>query len=180
MEDYNIDMNRLNEILKSRELRAKKQQSLLLEYPYTLISFTLNIPGSVKNSYLYGRIHEEGMNCLLKILQEKKIHVVNTEKFNKNTGGEGFISIDLDAVQAKKITVNLEDCHPLGRIFDIDVFDKNHNQISRSNLNLKSRRCMLCHEEAIKCIKKKSHSYEELISKIEELGNAYFKSKSYK
>ena len=35
--------------------------------------------------------------------------------------------------------VKLEDMHELGRIFDVEVFDKNHNQINRSMLNLETK-----------------------------------------
>ncbi len=42
----------LQEMLDAREQRFYRQQWLLSDYHCTLISFTMNIPGPVKNSYL--------------------------------------------------------------------------------------------------------------------------------
>lgn len=174
MKDINSNMKILMEILESRELRAKKQIELLTRYPYTLISFTLNTPGPIKSSGLYTNIHKAGIQHLMKILQEMDVNIVHMETIEKNTGREGFISVDLDPYQAKKIAAEIEDTHDLGRIFDIDVFDQLHNQLNRSAIQLKPRKCLLCDEEALVCMKMKTHTYEELIQKVEEIGNSYF------
>ncbi len=123
MKDINSNMKTLMEILESRELRAKKQIELLTRYPYTLISFTLNTPGPIKSSGLYTNIHKAGIQHLMKVLQDMDVNIVHMETIEKNTGREGFISVDLDPYQAKKIAAEIEDTHDLGRIFDIDVFD---------------------------------------------------------
>jgi holo-ACP synthase len=168
-----IDMDKFKDILNSREERANKQFELLKKYPNTLISFTLNIPGIIKNSKLYTHIHENGMNTLVSTLKYKNINIFNIETCNKKTGSEGFISVDSNPVAIKELTVDIEDNHPLGRVFDIDVFDKNHNQISRSNLNLDSRKCLICSKDAQVCMREKNHTYEELINKIEVLAKDY-------
>lgn len=174
MKDINTNMKTLMEILESRELRAKKQIELLTRYPYTLISFTLNTPGPIKSSGLYTNIHKAGIQHLMKVLQDMDVNIVHMETIEKNTGREGFISVDLDPYQTKKIAAEIEDTHDLGRIFDIDVFDQLHNQINRAAIQLKPRKCLLCDEEALICMKMKTHSYEELIQKVEEIGNSYF------
>jgi holo-ACP synthase len=174
MKDINSNMKILMEILESRELRAKKQIELLTRYPYTLISFTLNTPGPIKSSGLYTNIHKAGIQHLMKVLQEMDVNIVHMETIEKNTGREGFISVDLDPYQAKKIAAEIEDTHDLGRIFDIDVFDQLHNQLNREAIQLMPRKCLLCDEEALVCMKMKNHTYEELIEKVEEIGNSYF------
>ncbi|MEA5094235.1 apo-citrate lyase phosphoribosyl-dephospho-CoA transferase [bioreactor metagenome] len=174
MKDINSNMKTLMEILESRELRAKKQIELLTRYPYTLISFTLNTPGPIKSSGLYTNIHKAGIQHLMKVLQDMDVNIVHMETIEKNTGREGFISVDLDPYQAKKIAAEIEDTHDLGRIFDIDVFDQLHNQLNRASIQLKPRKCLLCDEEALVCMKMKTHTYEELIEKVEEIGNSYF------
>lgn len=173
MKDINSDMKIMLEILDSREIRAKKQKDLISKYPYTLISFTLNTPGRVKNSQLYKKVHSVGMDSLLD--KFKHIIVINAEVLDKPTGVEGYISLDLNALQAKKIAVEIEDTHYLGRLFDIDVFDTHFNQINRESLKLKPRKCLLCNEEAIKCIKMRNHSYEELVAHVETIALSYFK-----
>lgn len=174
MKDINSNMKTLMEILESRELRVKKQIELLTRYPYTLISFTLNTPGPIKSSGLYTNIHKAGIQHLMKVLQDMDVNIVHMETIEKNTGREGFISVDLDPYQAKKIAAEIEDTHDLGRIFDIDVFDQLHNQLNRASIQLKPRKCLLCDEEALVCMKMKTHTYEELIEKVDEIGNSYF------
>lgn len=174
MEKSNFDMKIVIDILDSREARANKQMELLGMYPNTLISFTLNTPGAIKNSDLYRKIHNEGMSYLLSTIEQMKIPILNTLTIDKSTGNEGFVSIDFDPIQMKKITVHIEDTHQLGRIFDFDVFDINHNQISRLNIKLKPRKCLICDEDVLKCMRIKKHSYVELITKVKEIGIAYF------
>ena len=83
----------------------------------------------------------------------------------------------MDPLEAKKMMVKLEDMHELGRIFDVEVFDKNHNQINRSMLNLETRKCLICEKEARYCIRNRSHTYEALIERIEEIAHKYFSGK---
>lgn len=175
MKDINSDMKILIDILDSKEARVNRQKELLANYPYTLISFTLNIPGSVKNSNLYRKIHKEGMSVLLSKLNEMNIPVVHLETIDKVTGEEGFISVDYDSVKTKNIVVNIEDTHYLGRIFDLDVFDVNHNHIGRSDIRKRPRKCLICDKDALVCMRLKSHSYDELVSRVKDIGKSYFK-----
>ena len=170
----NINMKILNEILESREDRAQKQVELLKEYPYSLISFTLNTPGIIKDNELYRKIHKEGFEQIQNVLSINNFQIKNSEYINKSTGAEGYISVDIDAELLKNTMVSLEQNHPLGRIFDIDVFDMDHNQMSRSNLGLETRTCFLCNKDARICMREKNHTYEELIAKIEEVSRDYF------
>lgn len=168
-----IDEKALMEILASRESRARKQEQLIKNYKTSLISFTLNIPGREKDNELYRAIHGEGLSYILQVLGERKIEVVYQEKEDKETGSEAFLLVDRKAYELKKITIEIEEDHPLGRIFDMDVFDKKGNQIGRSQVAAKPRTCLLCNKEVRLCMREKNHSYEELISKIEELGRKY-------
>ena len=173
----NINMKILNEILESREDRAQKQVELLKEYPYSLISFTLNTPGIVKENELYRKIHNEGFKQIERAIAINKLEIKHKEYINKKTGAEGYISVDTEAQLLKRIMISLEKDHPLGRIFDIDVFDKEHNQMSRTDLGLETRTCFLCNKDARICMREKNHTYEELIARIEEVSKDYFKIK---
>nr|WP_312577851.1 citrate lyase holo-[acyl-carrier protein] synthase [Sedimentibacter sp.] len=173
----NFDMKIIVDILDAREARANKQKELLSIYSCTLISFTLNTPGAIKYSELYRKIHDEGMEYLLNTLKKMEIPILNVLTIDKSTGNEGFISVNMEPIYIKKITVYIEDTHPLGRIFDFDVLDINQNQISRSNIKLKPRKCLMCDENVLVCMRTKKHSYEELKAKVEEIGTTYFKLK---
>lgn len=170
-----IDENSFNKILESREDRAQKQIDILDKYSFSLISFTLNIPGIIKDNDIYRRIHKQGMEEILNILEVEKVDVKHLEEINKTTGSEGYISVDMNFIKLKKSMVDIENNHKLGRIFDIDVFDKDHNQMSRSDLGLESRRCLICEMDARVCMRNKSHSYNDLILKVEEISREYFR-----
>ncbi|HBT15986.1 MAG TPA: citrate lyase holo-[acyl-carrier protein] synthase, partial [Firmicutes bacterium] len=40
----------LEDILRARDRRAEKQKQLIQEYVLPLVSFTINIPGTIKSS----------------------------------------------------------------------------------------------------------------------------------
>lgn len=168
-----IDEKILNRILKSREDRSKKQIELIDRYHMSLISFTLNTPGSIKDSPMYRSIHGAGISAILEKLEEGQISIVHREESYRTTGPETYIVVDIDPLILKEITVDIEEYHPLGRVFDIDVFDSHHNQISRTHIERPSRRCLLCDDDARVCMRMQRHRYEELIHWIEQLWSEY-------
>lgn len=160
-------------ILESREERAFRQKELIDKYNQTLISFTINAPGIEKNRDSYNKIHKEGYYYILDVLLNNNTKITYKEYLEKETGNEAFIVVNRDSKDVKKITVKIEDNHILGRVFDIDVFDKDMTQLSRVNLGLSPRRCLICEENARVCIKEKNHSYEELINYVDTLWRVY-------
>lgn len=48
----------------------------------------------------------------------------------------------------------LEEKYSFTRLMDIDIFDGDYRQISRSDLGLEPRKCYICDREAKFCIKK--------------------------
>lgn len=169
-----IDEDIFYEILKSREDRSLMQEKIIAKYGLPIISFTLNIPGPKKDSLEYRNIHDVGMEIIYKTLKESGYNIEYRDKIHKITGPEGYFSIDIDPLELKKISVKIENGHQLGRIFDIDVFDSNYRQISRSDLDLSPRKCLICEEEAKICNRLKKHTLEELIERIDNIYNLYF------
>lgn len=172
-----IDENIFYEILKSREDRSLMQERIIQKFNLPIISFTLNIPGPKKDSLEYRNIHGVGMEVISSTIIKTKYNIEYMESMDKRTGPEGYFSVDIDALELKRITVKIENEHQLGRLFDIDVFDFNHRQISRSDLDLSPRKCLLCEEIAKVCNKSGTHALEELIGKIDNMYNLYFNSK---
>lgn len=160
-------------ILESKENRFNKQEELIKKYPYSLICFTLNIPGPEKDNMLIRGIHKEGRKAIEDVLNRYNLQIYYKETRYTETGPEAFISVDTEATELKNHMVYIEDSHPLGRIFDIDVFDKKHNQISRVIIKKSLRKCLLCNDSAIECIRNNKHTYSELIKKIEEMCVSY-------
>ncbi|MBR5517261.1 MAG: citrate lyase holo-[Firmicutes bacterium] len=156
----------LKELLDSREERVWLQQKLLEEYGNVLVSVTLNIPGPVKDKPEYRKVMTWGMNQLVDKFADEVLY--SEIKFPK-TGAEGYICLgNLDVLEAKKIAVSLEEREAKARLLDIDVMTKERT-VSRHELGLAPRKCLICQETAKICARSQKHSMEELLAKVEEL-----------
>lgn len=163
------------EILQARNARAQRQQELLCQGYPCLVSFTLNIPGAVKQFSLAKRAFREGVYALK---QELSAHIIYSNMIEEYTGNEALLCVDLPARQVKQLTVKLEECHPLGRLFDLDVFGENGIPLSRSILGLSVRKCLLCHREAKICSRGRAHKLETLQLHISQMLNSYFRNQA--
>jgi len=166
----------INRILESREQRAERQRCLVELYKSSLISFTLNIPGFEKDHYIYRKVFEEGMNALKELLANSECTPLYIDANYKSTGSEGFICVDMDPVKLKELVIHLEDTHDLGRIFDIDVFDRLWTGISRKDLGYSERKCLLCDSTATVCRREAKHSLEELLLAINSKAKVFFEN----
>ncbi|MGL4607264.1 MAG: citrate lyase holo-[acyl-carrier protein] synthase [Eubacteriaceae bacterium] len=165
----------LNGILNYREERFEKQKSLNEKYGKTLVCFTLNIVGPVKSFLLADKTFVIGNLEINKFLKANNIPVITMEKNCNNCGYESYFVLDADPYEVKKLMRNIEDGHPLGRIFDIDVFDSHLTKISREDIGVSQRRCLLCGESAFICGSTRKHGYEELFEKEYEIMNNFIK-----
>lgn len=156
----------LMEVLDNREARVRRQQELLNTYHTTLICFTLNIPGPVKNSDLIHAGFRLGCRMLMDLLNAGRISVVFQESTSLVTGCEGFFAVDADPEQVKQLCVNLEDSIPVGRLFDLDVFTPDGKKLDRHGA---PRKCLICDQPARVCGPVRAHSAAQLRAKAEEL-----------
>lgn len=179
---YNFDLNEilgnnevtLQDMLDAREKRAWQQQEILSEYNMTLISFTLNIPGSIKYFSLAEKTFEEGKNLILNHLRRYNVNIKYSKDDRRKTGHEAFYAVECEASYIKRIMVEIENSCLLGRIFDIDVLSSKCEKISREDIGEEGRSCLMCGEFAHACSRSKTHSKEELIKKAVEIMQDYF------
>lgn len=171
----------LEQLLASRDARAKHQQDLLTAWPgNTLICLTVQFPGPVKRSASSLIVGAAGLAALL----DKFGSVVrHAQVRDLETGYEAYILVPLPATLVKKTCCQIEDSHPLGRLMDIDVITANvmpgpsttvmpgltGHLLDRSAVGLPPRRCLLCEQPARYCMRAHTHSLEELLYKIEQM-----------
>ena len=166
----------LEVILSGKEKRAAIQKQLLEKYSGPLISFTLNIPGPCKDSMKFTEIHDIGMKAITEALQNEKILILNQAVEEGAAGPTGFLNVNSNKLIIKEIAVAIEETHPLGRLFDIDVLVEGGHILTRSELKLKDRSCLLCPNTAATiCRREQRHSLDELLRKIEEMIETYHK-----
>lgn len=169
----------LEDILRAREVRVEKQNELLNKYGSTVISYKLNIPGPIKYNSLIKKIYDEGLRVLEEKINENKVNILYEEEFIKNSGPEYLAAVDMPAALVKKITTSIEETHELGRLYDFDVLDEMGIQISREELGIDLRKCLLCDNNAFACGRSRAHGVDELINKIEAMAIDYFQLMSY-
>ena len=159
----------LLDMLEARERRQEKQMSLLKSHDaLTLVSMTMNIPGSVKVipeiTQIFDHLFEE-----LTILFKDCLFL--KELSHDKTGHEGYFLLEKEKEAIKKQLIMLEETANFGRLFDLDVVnlvDGNITLISRKDFDLTPRKCFICNEDAKACGRNRTHSVEDLQLAISE------------
>lgn len=159
----------LREMLDARERRAKRQRELLEAFQQTLVCFTMNIAGPVKNSPLIGRGYALGRRLLRQQLAAAGMEVTHFEEIREKTGNEAFFLVDSSPLAVKKITSEIEDSAPIGRLFDMDVLDKTGRKIDRQELGKEGRRCLICGGMATACARSRAHGVAQLQEKTTQI-----------
>lgn len=77
--------------------------------------------------------------------------------------------LDADPLAVKRLCIVIEESHPAGRLLDLDVYAAETVQIGRANLGLPARRCLLCDQPAVDCMRTQRHPYAEVIAKAHAL-----------
>lgn len=163
----------LDALLRSRDERWAMEKRLLREYPKAVVVvLTVVMPGSVKRDWRSLVVANAAVEAVNELLGECAL-VSSTRDLE--TGFEGYWVVRGDAVDVKRRLCAIEETHPLGRLFDIDVLCGNAVPIPRTALGLAPRQCLLCANEARWCMRNRSHAPEEVQAKITEMAAAYRK-----
>lgn len=161
-------------LLDDREIRAQRQKDLIRAQNRPIISYMLNTPGLEKKNQKLLDFHNYGFGQIKKYFKEK---IIAYDYYPNETGMYYLISLDMDPVDIKKLTVEIEEKEPGARLLDIDVFDIDHKQISRTDLGLEPRKCLVCGDVAKTCIVGKKHDYSELIKAMYSIINQVLERK---
>ena len=161
----------LDQLLASRDNRRNRQRYLLNKYPnQTLVCMTVVMPGSEKRTHQSLIVAEAAKQQLQQAFDK---HIVTWEEYDLQTGYEVFFMTDMSAMDAKRCVCRIEETHPLGRLFDIDVIKDDGIPVSRSAVGQEERRCLLCDHAARWCMRNNSHTLEELLCHINNMVDMY-------
>ena len=75
---------------------------------------------------------------------------------------------------AKLMCSTLEQSHPLGRLWDIDVICPQNGLVGRQSLGESQRRCLLCDEPAHACARSRRHDTDLVVARVEQMIDAWF------
>ena len=150
------------EILMARENRVDRRRLTQHVFSYPLISFSLNIAGSVKQFPLAAAAFHEGDRRICGLLQHRNTPLLHREIITDPLGMVACYIVDADALQLKRWMAELENESEFTRLMDIDVYTPEGEQLSRSSIGEPPRRCFLCRQEARICAGRGVHSTAEL------------------
>ena len=155
----------LQQLLRSRDERAARQEALLREHPgKTLVCLTVIPPGSEKRTSWSVQVAQAGVLAIRKGLVPSY-----EECHDLQTGYEAYFLVDGDPLAVKRACCGIEDTHPWGRLMDIDVLEPAQGgavPLSRSAVGLPARRCLVCDRPARECMRERAHTLEQLQEKI--------------
>ncbi len=161
----------LDRLLASREERASFQKELLKSHPgKTLVCLTVIMPGKVKRNLQSLVVAQAAVTALVSAFGDSMLRL---ELRDLPTGYEAYLVTPLSNDEAKRETCRIEDSHPLGRLFDLDVIDADGVPVSRESIGLNPRKCLICDREARWCMRNRTHTADEISARIDEMIKAY-------
>jgi holo-ACP synthase CitX len=159
----------LRRLLAAREERALRQRSFLSSFSAgeagCVAQISLNIPGWPKTIEGEERALASGEELLLEAARGLKIVPVLRARLS-NAAGVALIYAFGAAersltVSLKRISVAVEETAKWGRVLDIDVITP-EGPISRADVGLAPRKCLICGNDAKVCARTRRHSAEDL------------------
>ncbi len=150
-------------ILDDREKRLNIIAKKIKNTDNLLLTIKANICGNNKNIREANIVIEYFKNKVLKHFES--ISIEKIESFDGN-----FYLLELDEqeyLKVKKHLIEIESCE-LGRYVDLDLFKDGEKSISRRDLDIPARRCLVCGKDYNLCLREKSHSVEEVLEITKE------------
>ena len=182
---------------------AMQQKLMAEHSGKTLVCLTVVMPGSVKRNQQSLTVAHAAVKAMRKAfgVKNEERRVKNTDELMRsdelipetelltnelkaetgeclverdlNTGYEAYLITTLPLLDAKRVAVEIEDTHPLGRLFDIDVIDAQGIPVSRDRVGGQPRRCLVCDHEARYCMRMRWHTQEEIWARIKQMTDDY-------
>jgi len=163
----------VSDMLHAREARFFMQQTLLAQYPgSSVVCLTMNIAGPIKVTPDIERAFSWGKERVRAILAGSRV-MLQSETHEK-TGAEAFFVVQGEAREIKRRVCALEDGCAMGRLLDIDVIAQDGKKISRTEIGLPCRKCLLCGQDAPVCARSRAHTVAQLTERTHAIIDAHF------
>ncbi|MDR3073180.1 MAG: citrate lyase holo-[acyl-carrier protein] synthase [Deltaproteobacteria bacterium] len=163
----------LEAVLANRENRAKRQKTLLGRGWETVISFCVNMPGPVKDNLAGRIIYQAGITALEEIFALAGFFVGERMETREPTGWECLLAVNENPQGIKEMMIALEESHPLGRLFDLDVLGADGAALSRVEMGHAPRPCLLCGDVAAVCARSRKHGLELVLKQVSRMAAAF-------
>lgn len=114
------------------------------------------------------------LQCCDQLLWEHHWPVLDRQVLWLATGPEAMWCVAHQAAETKAWCAALEQSHPLGRLWDLDVICPQSGHVGRQSVGLHQRRCLLCDAPAHACSRSRHHPTEHLVSRVEKMIDDWF------
>ncbi len=151
----------LDDILAARDARVARQQAMQAAGG-VLLSLTLVAPGAVKRSPLLDAIFAAALAALRPLVDDARARIEAVD----DSGHHALYLLDGEARDWKTRMLALENRAPLSRLWDIDIIDRDGVAVSRRDLGLPPRRCLICDDDAKTCARERRHDIAALQADI--------------
>ena len=91
--------------------------------------------------------------------------IVEEREMHENAGDQWIAAVNAPAKTLKEMATSIEETHPYGRLFDMDVLDEEGNKLSRAV----PRRCLICNKEAAVCARSRRHDLSQLKNAVDQI-----------
>lgn len=147
-------------LLAAREERVARRAALLRQGG-VVIGFSAVMPGPVKDCAVSQAAARVADVALRQAFAAPEWHARKAYHGVTAMGPEALWLVEGDARDAKRLTVAIEERHPLGRLFDLDV-ETREGALGRASLGLGPRQCLVCGSPARECGRSQRHALDEV------------------
>ena len=169
----------MNKILKAKERRFELKKEIS-NRDLISISLSLNIVGYPKTNEQISLFFKLISAELILFLKANLISFIEKDILNLFDDAGNFLIISISpiltsksSIEIKELCERFENSYSFGRILDVDVTDENFSVISSNKL----KKCYICNEPALECMRNKKHPIEELQNHISVMMKSFITQK---
>ncbi|MFD2181853.1 citrate lyase holo-[acyl-carrier protein] synthase [Rhodoplanes azumiensis] len=161
-------------MLAARERRvARRRDAFAVRPDRPLVTLSVVMPGPVKDCAVSRTAAAAARDALDRLFAARGFAATRLATEIGPTGPEDLIAVEADPRALKRALVELEELHPLGRLWDLDVAAPGDRAVSRRDLGLPPRRCLVCDAPAHACARSRAHPLDALLTAMEERVDAW-------
>lgn len=152
-------------LLAAREARQELlSRALSAGRPATLF-VSLNLPGPDKSPPGATGLFRRGCAQIAETFHGSLLVATDCDALGHFT----LRVLDADPLAVKRLCIAIEESQPAGRLLDLDVYSAATVQIGRASLGLPARRCLVCDQPAVDCMRTRRHAVAEVIAQAHAL-----------
>ena len=161
---------RLEDMLAARDARAARQKNLLTRFRGAcLVTFTVVVPGAVKRTPESERLFRAGLQALGDFIRRYELVPLRFETNCPETGYEAYLVLRTEPSFLKIELCKLETSAPYGRLWDMDVLAPFGKPVSREDVGLPPRGCVVCGKPGHACASRRLHPMDEVLAACQTL-----------